>query len=116
MGIRDRVESEQTGMGVVKGAAGAGGRTLTATSAQGLALMYEPYFRMSTLRLPMVMGVATRDMMSPGTVWSGQQDTMSVRDAGWLQVYAEQPQAIPDLAIHGSRLAEDPDVLRPLNV
>ncbi len=111
-----QVESEHTAMSVVQGAAAAGGRTFTATSAQGLALMYEPYFRMSTLRLPMVMGVATRDMMSPGTVWSGQQDTMSVRDAGWMQVYVENNQEILDMVIQGYRLAEDHDVLLPINV
>ena len=51
--------------------------------------MYEPYFRMSTLRLPMVMAIATREMTSPETVWSGQQDAMSVRDSGWIQVFVE---------------------------
>ncbi len=56
-------------LSVVQGAAAGGGRVFTATSAQGLALMYEPYFRMSTLRLPMVMALATREMTSPETVW-----------------------------------------------
>ena len=80
-----QVESEHSAMSVVQGAAAAGGRVFTATSAQGLALMYEPYFRMSTLRLPMVMAIATREMTSPETIWSGQQDAMSVREAGWIQ-------------------------------
>ncbi|MDR1125056.1 MAG: phenylglyoxylate dehydrogenase [Deltaproteobacteria bacterium] len=111
-----QVESEHSAMSVVQGAAAAGGRTFTATSAQGLALMYEPYFRMSTLRLPTVMGLATRDMMSPGTVWSGQQDAMSVRDAGWMQVHVENNQEILDMVIQGYRLAEDHDVLLPINV
>ena len=57
-----QVESEHSAMSVVQGAAAGGGRVFTATSAQGLALMYEPYFRMSTLRLPMVMAIATREM------------------------------------------------------
>ena len=60
-----QVESEHSAMSVVQGAAMAGARTFTATSAQGLALMYEPYFRMSTLRLPMVMAVAGREMTAP---------------------------------------------------
>lgn len=81
-----QVESEHSAMSVVQGAAAAGGRVFTATSAQGLALMYEPYFRMSTLRIPMVMAIATREMTSPEAIWSGQQDAMSVRDAGWIQM------------------------------
>ncbi len=74
-----QVECEHSAMSAVQGAAAGGGRVFTATAAQGLALMYEPYFRMSTLRLPMVMALATREMTSPETVWSGQQDAMSVR-------------------------------------
>ena len=91
-----QVESEHSAMSVVQGAAAAGGRVFTATSAQGLALMYEPYFRMSTLRLPMVMAIATREMTSPETIWSGQQDAMSVREAGWIQCFCETNQEILD--------------------
>ena len=78
--------------------------------------MYEPYFRMSTLRLPMVMAIATREMTSPETVWSGQQDAVSVRDAGWIQVYVENNQEILDMIIQGYKIAEHPDVLLPVNV
>ena len=111
-----QVESEHTAMSVVQGAAAGGGRVFTATAAQGLALMYEPYFRMSTLRMPMVMALSTREMTSPETVWSGQQDAMSVRDAGWIQVYCDSNQEIVDMVIQGYRLAEDPRVLIPVNV
>ena len=82
----------------------------------GLALMYEPYFRMSTLRMPMVMALATREMTSPETVWSGQQDAISVRDAGWIQVFCDNNQEIMDMVIQGYKLAEHPDVLIPVNV
>ena len=111
-----QVESEHSAMSVVQGAAAAGGRVFTATSAQGLALMYEPYFRMSTLRLPMVMAVACREMTSPQSIWSGQQDVMSVREAGWIQIHAETNQEILDLVVQAHLLAEDPDVLLPVNV
>ncbi|HMM19358.1 MAG TPA: transketolase C-terminal domain-containing protein [Selenomonadales bacterium] len=111
-----QVESEHSAMSVVQGAALAGGRTFTATSAQGLALMYEPYFRMSTLRLPMVMAIAGREMTSPETIWGGQQDSISVRDAGWIQVYVEDNQEILDMIIQGYKIAEDKKVLLPLNV
>ena len=111
-----QVESEHSAMSVVQGAAAAGGRVFTATSAQGLALMYEPYFRMSTLRLPMVMAIATREMTSPETIWSGQQDAMNVREAGWIQCFCETNQEILDMIIQGYMLAEDKRVLIPVNV
>ena len=111
-----QVECEHSAMSAVQGAAAGGGRVFTATSAQGLALMYEPYFRMSTLRLPMVMALATREMTSPETVWSGQQDAMSVREAGWIQVFCESTQEIVDMIIQGYRLAEDPRIRIPVNV
>lgn len=111
-----QVESEHSAMSVVQGAAAAGGRVFTATSAQGLALMFEPYFRMSTLRLPMVMALATREMTSPETVWSGQQDAMSVREAGWIQMFCDNNQEIIDMVIQGYMIAEHPEVLLPMNV
>ena len=111
-----QVESEHSAMSVVQGAAAGGGRVFTATSAQGLALMYEPYFRMSTLRLPMVMAIATREMTSPESIWSGQQDVMSVRDAGWIQLFCDSNQEIADMIIQGYMIAEHPEVSIPVNV
>jgi len=110
------VESELSAMSVVTGASLAGSRTFTATASQGLALMYEPYFRASTLRLPIVMAVVNREMISPQSVWGGQQDSMSVRDAGWLQMYAEDNQEILDMVIQAFKIAEDKRVLLPINV
>ncbi len=111
-----QVESEHSAMSVIQGAAAGGGRVFTATSAQGLALMYEPYFRMATLRFPMVMAVATREMTSPETVWSGQQDIMSLRESGWIQMFCDSNQEIIDMIIQGYRIAEDKRVLIPVNV
>lgn len=110
------VESELSAMSVVTGASLAGSRVFTASASQGLSLMYEPYFRASTLRLPVVMAVANREMISPQTLWGGPQDTLSVRDAGWLQIYCEDNQEILDTMIMAFRLAEDKDVLLPINV
>lgn len=110
------VESELTAMSVVTGASLAGGRTFTATSSQGLSLMYEPYFRASTLRLPIVMAIVNREMISPQTVWGGPQDSISVRDAGWLQIYVEDNQEILDMMIQAYKIAENKDVLLPINI
>ncbi len=109
------VESELSAMSVVTGASLAGSRTFTATASQGLSLMYEPYFRAST-------SSAHRDgHRQPGddlpqSVWGGQQDSMSVRDAGWLQIYAEDNQEILDLVVQAFKIAEDKQVLLPINI
>lgn len=110
------VESEHSALSVLQGAALAGSRTFTGTSSQGLALMYEPYIRTSTLRLPIVMGIATREVISPQTVWGGQQDALTVRDAGWIQFYVEDNQELLDTVIMAFRVAEDKRVLLPVNV
>lgn len=110
------MESEHSACSVVQGAIAGGGRVFTATSAQGLALMFEPYTRMSTLRFPMVMALATREMTSPETVWSGQQDAMCVRESGWIQCFCDSNQEIVDMIIQGYKLAENKKVLLPVNV
>lgn len=110
------VESELSAMSVLKGAAMVGKRTFTASAGQGLALMYEPYFSMSTSRLPMVMALACREMVSPVSIWSGFQDAHSVRDAGWMQIFCESNQEILDTIIQGYKISEHRDVLIPINV
>lgn len=109
-------ESEHSAMSVLTGASLAGARTFTATSSQGLALMYEPYFRVSTMRLPIVMNIVNREMISPQSVWGGPQDSLTVRDAGWIQIYVEDNQEILDMTIQAFKIAENKDVLLPINI
>jgi pyruvate ferredoxin oxidoreductase alpha subunit/phenylglyoxylate dehydrogenase alpha subunit len=109
-------ESEHSAMSVLTGASLAGARTFTATSSQGLALMFEPYFRASTMRLPIVMNIVNREMISPQTVWGGPQDSLTVRDAGWIQIYVEDNQEILDMTIQAFKIAEHCDVLLPINI
>jgi len=110
------VDSEHSAMSILTGASLTGVRCYTATSSQGLALMYEPYFRASTLRLPIVMNIVNREMISPQTVWGGPQDSLTLRDAGWLQLYVEDNQEILDTTVQAFRIAEHPEVLLPINV
>lgn len=110
------VESELSAMSVITGASLGGSRTFTATSSQGLALMYEPYFRASTLRLPVVMCIVNREMISPQTLWGGPQDSLTIRDAGWLQIYVENNQEILDMVVQAFKIAEDKRVLLPINI
>jgi phenylglyoxylate dehydrogenase alpha subunit len=109
-------ESEHSVLSALHGACLAGGRVFTGTSGQGLAFMYEPYIRTSTLRLPIVMVIVNREVISPTTVWGGQQDSVTVRDAGWIQIYCENNQEILDSVIMAFRIAEDPEVLLPVNI
>ncbi|MDP2663136.1 MAG: phenylglyoxylate dehydrogenase [Dehalococcoidia bacterium] len=110
------VEGEHSGMSVLIGASACGGRTFTATSSQGLAYMFEPYYKASGSRLPIVIVVATRELAAPDSVSGSQQDVMSVRDAGWLQVHVESAQEIMDTMIMAYRIAEDPEILLPVTV
>ncbi|MCK9905878.1 hypothetical protein MXD63_38545, partial [Frankia sp. Cpl3] len=93
------VESEHTALSVLQGGVFAGARTFTGTSSQGLALMYEPYIRTSTMRLPIVMALVTREVISPQTVWGGQQDAVTVKEAGWIQIWCESNQEVLDSVI-----------------
>lgn len=110
------VEGEHSVLSVLQGACLAGGRTFTATCGQGLAFMFEPYFRTPNLRLPIVMAIVNRDGITPQTVWGGQQDSMTVKEVGWIQMYAETNQEILDTIIMAYKVAEHPEVLLPVNV
>ena len=111
-----KVESEQSAMSCCIGASAAGARTFTATASQGLALMSEMLYIASGLRLPVVMALVTRTMSAPLTIWGDQSDVMSVRDCGWITVFAESGQEVFDLTIQAFRIAEDHRVLLPMMV
>jgi pyruvate ferredoxin oxidoreductase alpha subunit/phenylglyoxylate dehydrogenase alpha subunit len=110
------VEGEHSVLSVLQGACLAGARTFTASCGQGLAFMFEPYFRTPSLRLPIVMSIVTRDGITPQCVWGGQQDAMTVREAGWVHMYCENCQEILDTVIMAYRIAEDRNVMLPVNV
>ncbi|HET7533262.1 MAG TPA: transketolase C-terminal domain-containing protein [Nocardioidaceae bacterium] len=100
------VESEFGAMSACIGASAAGARTYTATSSQGLLFMAEALFNASGLGLPIVMTVANRAIGSPINIWNDHSDAMSMRDSGWIQLYAESNQEAVDLHIQAYRLAE----------
>ncbi len=110
------VEGEHSVLSVLQGACLAGARTFTATCGQGLAFMFEPYFRTPPLRLPIVMSIVTRDGITPQCVWGGQQDAMTVREVGWVQMYCENVQEVLDTVIMAYRIAENREVMLPVNV
>ena len=94
------VESEFAAMSVAIGASVAGGRAYTATASQGLLYMAEAVYNASGLGLPVVMTVANRAIGAPINIWNDHSDSMSQRDCGWIQLFAETNQEACDLHIH----------------
>jgi len=109
-------EGEHSVMSIIIGASSAGARTFTATAAQGLFFMFEPYVAAANQRLPIVMVNANRDSLPPTTVSGGGQDIMTVKTTGWVQIHVESCQEILDTIIMAYRLAEDPEIQLPVTV
>lgn len=111
-----KVESEHSAISASVGASGAGVRVFTATSSQGLLLMHEILFAAAGMRTPIVLADANRAISAPLNIWNDQQDSISQRDAGWLQFYVENAQEALDTTIMAFKIAEDPKVLLPTMV
>jgi pyruvate ferredoxin oxidoreductase alpha subunit len=101
------VESEFAAMSVAIGASAAGARAYTATASQGLLFMAEAVFNAAGMGLPIVMTVANRAIGAPINIWNDHTDSMSQRDCGWIQLFAETNQEALDLHIQAFRLAEE---------
>lgn len=110
------VESEHSAMSACVGASAAGGRVMTATSSQGLALMWEVLYIASGMRLPIIMPVVNRALSAPINIHCDHSDTMGARDSGWIQIYSETVQEAYDNMIQAVRIAEDSRVLTPIMV
>ena len=111
-----RVESEHSAISAAVGASGTGVRVFTATSSQGLALMHEILFAAAGLRVPIVMGNANRALSAPLSIWNDQQDSISQRDTGWMQLFAEDAQEALDLVLQAYKISENENVLLPCMV
>jgi len=109
-------ESEHSAMSVCIGAASAGGRVMTATCSQGLALMWEMLYIAAGLRLPIVAAIANRALSAPINIHGDHSDSMGARDTGWIQIYSENCQEAYDNFIQAFRIGEHPDVLTPVLV
>lgn len=110
------VESEHSAMSACVGASAAGGRVITATSSQGLALMWEILFIASGSRLPIVMPVVNRALSAPLNIHGDHSDAMGARDCGWIQLWSENAQEAYDNAIQSFRIAEHMDIRLPVMV
>ena len=107
------VESEHSALSSCVGASAAGGRVITATSSQGLALMWEILFIASGTRLPIVMPVVNRALSAPLNIHGDHSDAMGARDTGWIQLWSENAQEAYDNTIQAFRIAEHMDIRLP---
>jgi len=110
------VESEHSAMSATVGAASAGARAMTATSANGLALMWEIVYIAASMRLPIVMPVVNRALSGPLNIHCDHSDTMGARDSGWIQIFSEDAQEAYDNLLQAVRIAENKKVLLPVMV
>lgn len=104
------VESEFSAASVVLGASAAGSRSYTASSSQGILLMTEVLFNIAGLRLPVVMTCANRAIGAPINIWNDHQDSMAVRDSGWIQLHCADNQEAIDTSIQAFRIAEQTEL------
>lgn len=110
------VESEFSAISTLVGASAAGARTYSSTTSQGLELMHEVLFNAAGMRLPIVMTVANRAVSAPINIWNDQQDSISQRDTGWMQLFAEDTQEAADMTAQAYKVAEDKNVMLPAMV
>ncbi|MFA5413559.1 MAG: pyruvate ferredoxin oxidoreductase [Patescibacteria group bacterium] len=101
-----KMESEMAAASAVLGASAAGARTYTASASQGMLLMTEVLFNIAGLNLPVVMTCANRAISAPINIWNDHQDAMTMRDAGWIMLFAEDNQEASDLHIQAYKIAE----------
>lgn len=110
------VESEHSSISACMGAEAAGCRAVTATSSAGLAFMYEMLYVVSSARLPVTLACVNRALTGPININNDHSDSMGARDAGWIQIYAENNQEAYDNFLQAMRIAETPDVRLPIMI
>lgn len=110
------VESEHSSMSATIAAEAAGARSLTATSSCGLAYMWEPLYVAASDRLPLALALVCRALSGPININCDHSDVMGARDAGWIQIFAENNQEAYDNFVQAYRIAEHPSVRLPIMV
>jgi pyruvate ferredoxin oxidoreductase alpha subunit len=110
------VESEFGAASVILGASATGARAYSTTTAQGLLLMAEVLFNIAGLRLPVSITCANRAISAPINIWNDHQDTMTVRDSGWILLFAEDNQEVADMQLQAFKIGEHPEIMLPVMV
>lgn len=110
------VESEFGAASVILGASATGARAYSTTTSQGLLLMTEVLFNIAGLRFPVVITCANRAISAPINIWNDQQDAMTVRDSGWIMLFAEDNQEAADMHLQAFKIGEHPEIMLPVMV
>jgi pyruvate ferredoxin oxidoreductase alpha subunit len=110
------VEGEHSALSAAIGASATGARVITATSSQGLLYMGEIMPIASGMRMPIVMLVANRSVSSPINIWNDHSDIMPMRDTGWITFFSDNGQEAVDMVIQAYKVAENREVMLPVNV
>jgi len=110
------VESEFAAASVILGASVTGARAYSTTTSQGLLLMAEVIFNIAGLRLPVSITCANRSVSAPINIWNDHQDAMTIRDSGWIQLYAEDCQEAADMQVQAYKIGENPEISLPVMV
>ena len=110
------VESEFAAASVILGASVTGARAYSTTTSQGLLLMAEVIFNIAGLRLPVSITCANRSVSAPINIWNDHQDAMTIRDSGWIQLYAEDCQEAADMQVQAYKIGESPEISLPVMV
>ena len=110
------VESEFGAASVILGASATGARAYSTTTSQGLLLMIEVLFNIAGLRFPVVITCANRAVSAPINIWNDQQDAMTVRDSGWIMLFAEDNQEAADMHLQAFKIGEHPEIMLPVMV
>ncbi len=110
------IESEHSSMSAAIGASAAGARSLTATSSCGLAYMWEELYIAASNRLPLALALVNRALSGPININCDHSDSMGARDAGWIQIYAENNQEAYDNMVQAFRISEHKSVRLPIMI
>ncbi len=110
------VESEFGAASVILGASATGARAYSTTTSQGLLLMAEVLFNIAGLRFPVVITCANRAVSAPINIWNDQQDAMTIRDSGWIMLFAEDNQEAADMHLQAFKIGEHPEIMLPVMV
>lgn len=110
------VESEFGAASVILGASATGARAYSTTTSQGLLLMAEVLFNIAGLRFPVVITCANRAVSAPINIWNDHQDAMTIRDSGWIMLFAEDNQEAADMHLQAFKIGEHPEIMLPVMV
>jgi pyruvate ferredoxin oxidoreductase alpha subunit len=109
-------DGEHSQFEIVKHACAVGARVFVGSSGVGWFYAFEAIAVTAGLRLPVVAICGNRALDDPGAFGTEHNDSLAVRDLGWLLPWAETAQEALDLALMAWRVCEDKRVSLPIAI